>query len=69
MSKWIWFILGIAAAAIYLHVGYKWVPVIWEQSWGDAVIVAFGLIALAWYVTRDAILDAFYPGGDMRNDV
>lgn len=67
MSKWFWLVMGVMAVGVYALVGAKWVPIIWEQNWGDAVVIAFGLIVLSVWVISSCISDFFDNG--MRHDV
>ena len=67
MSKWFWLVMGVLAVAVYALVGAKWVPIIWEQNWGDAVVIACGLISLSALVITSCLSDFFDNG--MRDDV
>lgn len=46
MSKYFWTVVAFFAILIYVKIGYTWVPVIWNASWGDGFIIAMSLVSL-----------------------
>lgn len=59
MKKWFWLIVGFLAIGVYTRIGIEWVPVVWQTSWGDALVIALALLVTAFYVANDMIKEYY----------